>query len=259
VPFSFKSERKERVSVIGRRRGFTLIEILVVIAIIALLMAVLTPALRKAKESARQTVCKSNLRGIGLGLLLYLQSNDYTMADSSRNNGFFWHNLRGGSRPTNDFEAYWGTAYIDYIKDTKVFGCPSFKQVAELIYPVDPSLIREAAFGLNANVSGRKTTDIKNHSQFIVCHDHVEPKMEHGSDDMFYNDGPGTMNLKHYRQGGFREEFYRGIFRHNIRASSAFETGGRANILWLDGHVTSLEETTGDNVPKRWYTDLEED
>jgi prepilin-type N-terminal cleavage/methylation domain-containing protein/prepilin-type processing-associated H-X9-DG protein len=259
VPFSFKSERKERVSIIDRRRGFTLIEILVVIAIIALLMAVLTPALRKAKESARQTVCKSNLRGVGLGLLLYLQSNDYTTADSSQTNGFFWHTLRSSSRLTIDNEAYWGTAYIDYIKETKVFGCPSFRQVAELIYPVDPSLIREAAFGLNSNVSGRKTTDIRNHSQFIVCHDHVEPKMEHGSDDMFYNDGPGTMNLKHYRQGGFREEFYRGIFRHNIRASSAFETGGRANILWLDGHVTYLEETTGDNVPKLWYTDLEED
>ncbi len=222
-------------------------------------MAVLTPALRKAKESARQTVCKSNLRDIGIGLLLYLESNDYTMANSNWTNGFFWYKSAGNFRKTNDNEAYWGVAYRDYIKQTKVFGCPSFRSVAELIYPVDPALIHEAAFGLNANVSGRKITDIRNHSQFIICHDHVEPKMEQGSDDMFYNDGPGTMNLKHYRQGGPRAKFYRGIFRHNIRSGEDFETGGRANILWLDGHVTSLEETTGDNVHKRWYTDTEED
>jgi prepilin-type processing-associated H-X9-DG protein len=222
-------------------------------------MAVLTPALHKAKESARQTVCRSNLRGVGLGLSLYLQSNDYTMADSHRNNGFFWKGSWGGFRGTGDNDAYWGVSYIDYIKDTKVFGCPSFRNVAELIYPVEPSLIREAAFGLNSNLSGRKTTGIRNHAEFIVCHDHVEPKMEQGSDDMFYNDGPGTMNLKHYRQGGHREKFYRGIFRHNIRSSQPFQTGGRANILWLDGHVQPLEETTGDNVPRRWYTDSQED
>jgi prepilin-type processing-associated H-X9-DG protein len=221
-------------------------------------MAIITPALRKAKESARETVCRSNLRGVGLGLLLYVQSNDYTMADSSRTNGFFWEEDDAGNfRGDADTDAYWGVAYIDYIKDKKVFGCPSFRQVAELIYPVDPLLIREAAFSLNSNISGRRTTDIRNHSQFIICHDHVEPKMEQGSNDMFYNDGPGTLNLKHYRQGGFREEFYRGIFRHNIGASSAFETGGRANILWLDGHVSFLEETTGDDVPRRWYTDSE--
>jgi len=60
--------------------------------------------------------------------------------------------------------------------------------------------------------------------------------------------------LTHYRQGGDRAEFYRGIFRHNIRRSDKFRTGGRANILWLDGHVESLEETTGDDVSEEWYT-----
>ncbi len=57
-----------------------------------------------------------------------------------------------------------------------------------------------------------------------------------------------------YRQGGHRAKYYRDIFRHNIRANEDFRTGGRAIVLWLDGHVTSIEETTGDDVPKRWYT-----
>lgn len=234
--------------------AFTLIELLVVIAIIALLMAILTPALNKAKESAKETICRSNLRGVGLGILLYLQDNDFKIADSRGTNEFQWYDASGNLRSTNDREAYWGVAYMDYIKETKIFGCPSFRHVAELIYPEDPTLIHEAAFGLNSFISDEKTTALPNHSKIIVAHDHAEPKMEQGTRDMFFNDGPGTENLTHYRQGGGRAQFYRGIFRHSIRHSDAFKTGGRANILWLDGHVEPIEETTGDNVPEVWYT-----
>jgi len=234
------------------RKGFTLIELIVVIAIIALLMAFLTPVLKKAKESAKETICRSNLRDIGLGIIIFLQDNDYKMADCGRTNGFFWYDSNGNFR--NDNETYWGVKYKNYIKETEVFGCPSFRRVSELIYEVDPLLIQEAAFGLNGFISNKNINDIKNHSKVIIAHDHAEPKMEQASRDMFHNDGPGTKNLTDYREGGFRADFYRGIFRHNIRISKNFETGGRANILRLDGHVDSLDETTGDNVPEEWYT-----
>ena len=238
-----------------KAKGFTLIELLVVIAIIAILMAILMPILRKAKESAREIICRAHLRNVGLVVLMYLDDNDDTMPHSDQANGFLWYDSNGNYLTTNDNSAYWGIVYIKHMKNTKIFGCPSLRRVPELIYNVDPGAIQEAAYALNHKYTqGRNAGEMRHHSRFIVAHDHVEPRLENDTRDMFFNDGPGTENLTHYREGGSRARFYRDIFRHNIRRSDDFRTGGRANILWLDGHVSILEETTGDNVPKRWYT-----
>jgi prepilin-type processing-associated H-X9-DG protein len=208
--------------------------------------------------------CRSNLRNIGVGLTMFLQDNDFRPFNSNTTNGFFWYTAAGKLRPTTDSQAYWGVAYADYIKDPGVFGCPSFRSVAEgLIYDVPPKLIYDAAYSIsryfwwNPQGSGKDrmtVSTIRQQSEFIVSHDHVEPKIEQGAIDMFHNSGPGTMNLTAYREGGNRAKFYRGIFRHNIRSNNTYETGGRANILWLDAHVSPLNETTGDDIPAWYYT-----
>lgn len=66
------------------KRAFTLIELLVVVAIVAILAAILFPVFARARENARRTSCLSNMKQIGLGIMLYTQDYDERLPMSAR-------------------------------------------------------------------------------------------------------------------------------------------------------------------------------
>jgi prepilin-type N-terminal cleavage/methylation domain-containing protein/prepilin-type processing-associated H-X9-DG protein len=108
------------------KRAFTLIELLVVIAIIAILAAILFPVFAQAREKARQTVCLSNTKQIGLGIQMYAQDYDETLPSSWMNNGNNAAEIAIVGASTAATPAYtWQWMIRPYIKNDGVFLCPS--------------------------------------------------------------------------------------------------------------------------------------
>jgi len=100
-----------------KRKGFTLIELLVVIAIIAILAAMLLPALARAREQARRGVCISNLKQIGLGIHMYAQDYDENFPAYDYNGGFALIDCGAGQSLS--------LLIPKYVKDPGIFVCPS--------------------------------------------------------------------------------------------------------------------------------------
>lgn len=115
------------------RRGFTLVELLAVIGIAAILMAMLTPSLRKARLACQQAVCASNLRQIGAGLMMYVNDNrghlPMIVEPLWKADGSLDFTADPFDRATSPMSL--ATVLHQYLKQDRVFACPS----ATLGYP----------------------------------------------------------------------------------------------------------------------------
>ena len=120
------------------RTAFTLIELLVVIAIIAVLASMLLPALRNAKDTAKQVACLGQLRGLGVGMAIY--ASDY--------NGNLPQAGAGACEPwTGRMLTYWDNSFFGLgllygtrtISSPRDFYCPAQKSLTYAAYPNWPN------------------------------------------------------------------------------------------------------------------------
>ncbi len=124
-----------------RHHGFTLVELLVVVAIIVVLMSILLPSLQKARESARTAVCGSNERQLYMASVFFMQDRDGKMPGAGYNKGKGWGQIIGftveeHTKIVKKNDQRSSLIRLGYLPGDKVFRCPEAL--------VQPATLKEA-------------------------------------------------------------------------------------------------------------------
>lgn len=232
--------------------AFTLIELLIVIAIIAILAAILFPVFARARENARRASCQSNLRQIGLGILQYVQDYDEVLPSAAYGNS------------DNNVGSYyrWQDAIYSYVKSQQIFNCPSHAAgsfgykpykyqsgftstdmntnnngsyaINSLYYnsqagPVSYLDVDQLPAALQTSLAPKKLTAIGIPAETVWCFDahgnvFFLPGVNTSADSPIVRTTSGYPYLSRNGSDGV-------VFRH-------LET---TNVLWCDGHVKAVK------------------
>ena len=227
------------------QRGFTLIELLVVIAIIAILAALLLPALAQSKEKAKAISCLNSKRQLGIAMILYKDDNDEELINLAVNDvdsrdKVVTDNRAGGIR-------WWPDLLKPYSQDRSVNQCPSVQ--------------RQHGFGIGLNYHELsiwrpqpghviKYDDIKHPVDTVHLADAaiIENPNERDPDKWRVTVDPSkTWTI-------FRTVFFRtpnGGAYHSLPSRIVNRHAGRSMMLFVDGHASSMKASeVGFQYPK---------
>ncbi len=260
--FCFSTEKP------GSKRGFTLVELLVVIAVIALLMAILLPALTRAREQGKRVVCLHHLRELVIAWLMYADYNeDKIVCGDAEEYGDWETKTAAYSSSGNHYNEMpwvlkdWGTpvltieqkkeqikrgALFRYTKDVRVYKCPTGQSDLMRMYSVVDSMnVTDLAAHGAVMIKGRST--IRKPYERIV----------------FYDDG-GTGDSA---MGGFTIYPYKNSdtstqtwwddppLRHGEGSTFSFADGHTEYHKWRDKRtIDMINNHQEGNEDMRWFS-----
>ena len=212
-------------------KGFTLVELLVVIAIIAILAAIILPALGPAREMARSTQCKSNLRQIGMAIRMYVTDNDEwyppASADIMTTNLQRWHGVRPDT--SSPFDPKLAPLYR-YLLTGKIKACPTFLDYATTTLGLFPIEVGTGGYGYNEQYIGGSPDNAEKPTRDGSIENPTETIM---LGDAAYFD-TSTSRLVEY---SFIEAPFFEAWGSKADPTTHFRHLKKANICFVDGHV----------------------
>ncbi|MCW5941021.1 MAG: prepilin-type N-terminal cleavage/methylation domain-containing protein [Fimbriimonadaceae bacterium] len=221
------------------KRGFTLIEVLTAIAIIAVLAGILFPVLSRARDGGRQTTCLSNLGQVGRAIGLYMADYDdvfpYAIDPSDRDRPEIWSRYPEFQAQI-PFMPFLHDALFPYVKARDVFRCPADSGAKVL----------DSNFGIPFDTQG-PMFDKYGTSYFfrteIAFRYYTQDRFELPSQTNVLFDGAG-----HWHGGGKPMEI-----EDSFDAIKDLRRGYRYNVLYGDFHAKTA---TADQLDVAWQTRL---